>query len=425
MISRLDISILRDVLFTALVCVLGLTFIFTALSLYQIVNRFEVTPHFSTLMSFAPSLWVSLLPMTMPMSALFAATLVFGRMRAERELLLLAASGVTPWRPFLMLLPIGLLTAAISWMGVSVFGPDAYAERHSLQRQALADFIENPPQGPRELHFPGKSGAEPSIDISYAAIEGVAYKDLRILVYNDLGLLATLSADQASLSYQRHNGMMVLTQCYAPRLIEFDPSSQLSAWDDDKSGDVSAEEFKAHSLVPQSANEFARLDLNADGRLDRDEVPAAGRPSGTPLVADKINELRVPFTFGSEEEPNAPKAMKTGQLVEDIRKDIEARSKQRGAAAELVRRTGLAAAGLLLPLLGALLASMINHPNRLFAIGVGVIPSALGYYPLMTAATTLAENGQIPPTTAMLIAPVATTVACALIVIGMIRGRWV
>src|SRR5690606_8976216 len=114
MISRLDKLVLRDVALLTLVCVLGLTFLFTALSLYQIVNRFEVTPHFDTLMSFAPSLWISLLPMTLPMSALFAATLVFGRMRGERELLLLAAAGVAPWRPFVMLLPIGLITGVIA-----------------------------------------------------------------------------------------------------------------------------------------------------------------------------------------------------------------------------------------------------------------------------------------------------------------------
>ena len=130
MISRLDIVILRDVALLTLVCVLGLTFLFTALSLYQIVNRFEVTPQIGTLMSFAPSLWVSLLPMTLPMSTLFAATLVFGRMRAERELLLLAASGVTPWRPFVMLIPIGLVAAVISWFGVSEYGQTDSAELH-------------------------------------------------------------------------------------------------------------------------------------------------------------------------------------------------------------------------------------------------------------------------------------------------------
>ena len=374
MISRLDNVVLRDVALLTLVCVLGLTFLFTALSLYQIVNRFEVTPRFGTLVSFAPSLWVSLLPMTLPMSALFAATLVFGRMRAERELLLLAASGVTPWRPFVMLVPIGIAACAISWFGVSEFGPKAYADRHSLERQALADFIDHPPQGPRELHFPGGGGPDPSFDISYARVDNGRYRDLKILVYNDLGLLASLSASSATISYRRYSGTMVLTECFTPRLIQFEPES--------------------------------------------------GKPSGAPMVADKINDLQVPFTFGSEDGPNAPKAMVTSELLADIQKDAEQNSHQRGAAAELVRRTGLALAGLLLPILGALLASLVNHPNRLFAIGVGVIPSALGYYPLMTAATTLAENGTLAPQIAMLAAPVATAIASAFIVFGLVRGRW-
>ena len=375
MISRLDIVVLRDVAVLTLICVLGLTFLFTALSLYQIVNRFEVTPHFDTLMSFAPSLWISLLPMTLPMSTLFAATLVFGRMRGERELLLLAASGVAPWRPFVMLIPIGLIAAGISWFGVSEFGPEAYAERHSLQRQALADFIDSPPQGPRELRFPGGGGADASIDISYEEVKGGLYYDLKILVYNDLGLLASLSARSAAIDYQRHSGLMVLSQCHEPRLVEFDPQS--------------------------------------------------GRPAGSPLVADKINELRVPFSFGSDEQPDAPKAMRTIALLNDIRKDTSAQSKQRGAAAELVRRTGLACAGLLLPLLGALLASLVNHPNRLFAIGAGVIPSALGYYPIMTAATTLAENATIRPEVAICAAPTATLLATLVVTVSLIRGRGV
>lgn len=375
MISRVDRVVLRDVALLTLICVLGLTFLFTALSLYQIVNRFEVTPHFNTLMSFAPSLWISLLPMTLPMSALFAATLVFGRMRSERELLLLAASGVPPWRPFVMLIPIGIVVAAISWFGVSEFGPDAYAERHSLQRQALADFIDSPPQGPRELRFPGGGGPDPSIDISYEEVKGGLYYDLKILVYNDLGLLASLSARSAAIDYQRHSGILVLSNCVEPRLVEFEPES--------------------------------------------------GRPAGSPLVADRITELRVPFSFGSEEDPDAPKALRTTALLEDIDKDIEARSKQRGAAAELVRRTGLACAGLLLPLLGALLASLVSHPNRLFAIGAGVIPSALGYYPIMTAATTLAENATLAPQVSIAIAPLASLVAMIAVTGALLRGRGV
>jgi lipopolysaccharide export LptBFGC system permease protein LptF len=370
-IKRIDRIILRDVLLLAIVCALALTFLFTALSLYQIVNRFEVTPRFGTLVSFAPSLWISLLPMTLPMSALFAASLVFGRMRAERELLLLSASGVAPWRPFVMLLPIGLLVATTAWLGVSVYGPGAYAERHSLQRQALADFIDYPPQGPRELRFPGRGGDEESIDISYAAVDRGVYKDLRILVYNDLGLVSTLSANSASISYLRGSGTLILLNCFEPRLVQFNPAN--------------------------------------------------GTPTGAPLTADKINELRVPFNFGSEDEPNAPKAMQTPSLLADIRADIEKRSKTRGAAAELVRRVGLAAAGLLLPLLGGLIASLVNHPNRLLAIGAGVVPCALVYYPLMTAATTLAEGGTIGPGFGIAIAPLVTLAAIGGLVVTLRR----
>ncbi len=65
--------------------------------------------------------------------------MVFGRMRSDRELLLLSAAGVAPWRVFIAVIPIGLLVASVSWFGVSEWGPDAYSERHNLQRKALAD----------------------------------------------------------------------------------------------------------------------------------------------------------------------------------------------------------------------------------------------------------------------------------------------
>lgn len=375
MMTRLDIITLRDVLLFTLVCALGLTFLFSALSLYQIVNRFEVTPRIGTLLSFAPSLWISLLPLTLPISALFAATLVYGRMRAEQELLLLSASGVAPWRPYVMVIPLGILAGVISWFGVSEYGPDAYAQRHSLQRQALADFIDTPPQGARELRFPGKGGPDPSIDISYSDVDGGRYEDLRILVYNDLGLLASLSADSATISYQRYSGVMTLANCYQPRLIEFNPKT--------------------------------------------------GRPTGTPMVAAKVNELRVPFDFGSDEDPDSSKALRTVALWSKVQGEIADGKDKRGAAAELVRRFGLSFAGFLLPLLGALLASLVNHPNRLFAIGVGVIPSAVGYYPLMTASTTLAEKGVLPVIAASAIAPGVTIIAIILVLGGMTRGRWV
>ncbi len=373
MISRLDKVVLRDVLLLTLVCVIGLTFLFSALSLYQIVNRFEVTPHISTLISFAPSLAVSLLPLTMPISALFGTTLVFGRMCAERELLLLAASGVNPIRPFFPLLAVGLIAGVTSWLGVSEFGPQAYAERHNLQRRALADFIDHPPQGPRELRFPGGENS-PSIDITYQAFDARQFEGLTILVYNDEGLLATLHAETASITYERHSGTIILTRCFGPRLIQFEPKS--------------------------------------------------GKPFGAPLVAERVNELRVPFNFGADTGPDGSKVLGTADLFAKVSEEQAIDAKRRGASAELVRRAGLAMAGLLLPLLGALLAALVNHPNRLFAVGIGVIPSALGYYPLMTAASTLAEKSSLNPWLASLLAPLAVVAACAVLGLRAMRGRW-
>lgn len=374
MISRIDRVVLRDVLLLTLVCVIGLTFLFSALSLYQIVNRFEVTPHISTLVSFAPSLAISLLPLTMPISALFASTLVFGRMCAERELLLLAASGVIPIRPFVPLLAVGVLAGGISWLGVSEFGPKAYADRHNLQRRALADFIDHPPQGPRELRFPGQGGKSASIDITYQAFGARQFEGLTILVYNDEGLLATLHADSATISYERHSGTIILTRCFSPRLIQFDPKT--------------------------------------------------GRPTGAPMIAERVNELRVPYNFGADAGPDGSKVLGTVDLFASVSTELAGSSKKRGASAELVRRAGLAMAGLLLPLLGALLAALVSHPNRLFAIGIGVIPSALGYYPLMTAASTLAEKSGLNPFVACLIAPGAAICACGALMLRSLRGRW-
>jgi lipopolysaccharide export LptBFGC system permease protein LptF len=360
-IARLDRRITSELIALTLVCALALTFLFTALGLYQVVNRFEVTPNFGTLLSFTPSLLVSLLPLTLPISGLFSAALVYGRMRAERELLALAASGVPPWRPFMAALPLGLLCALGAWLGVSELGPQAYAERHDLQRKALADFLDEPPPGPRELRFPAAGRNAPSMDISYAAVDAGRYDGLTILIYDDAGLRAVLRARTADIRYLRHSGAIVLSRCFEPEFIQFDPET--------------------------------------------------GAPAGAPFKADRVNELRVPFRFGGDEGFDAPKALATAALVQRIEQDLLAGRKGGGAAAELTRRFGLAAAGLLLPLLGALLAAMVNHPNRLLAVGAGVVPCAVGYYPMMTAATTLADKGTLGVAAASALAPAATTIA--------------
>jgi lipopolysaccharide export LptBFGC system permease protein LptF len=423
MIWRVHRQLIRELAVLTVVCSLGLTFLFSAIGLYQVVNQLGFTPHITTLLSFAPTLAVSLLPLTLPISALFAGAWVFGRMRADRELLLIAASGVSPWRPFLGLIPLGIAVAFVTWYGVSELGPDAYADRHRLQRKALADLLDHPPQGPRELRFPGRGGTDPSLDMSYASVDGGEYEDLTVLVYNSEGLLATLHARSARIEYLRYSGLLSLTRCFEPRLIQFNPQSMIDQHDTDGDGRLSLKEFARQASKTRPLEEqFRERDLDGNGYLDGNEARGAGWPTGTPLVAERIDELRMPFDFGSERETQSNKALGTVQLLEKVRRESD--KENRGASAELVRRSGLTLGGLVLPLLGALLAGMINHPNRLLAIGVGVIPAAVGYYPVMTAAATLAEKATLSPIAAALLAPAAAVLAIALAAWRVTQGRW-
>src|SRR5690606_15409819 len=110
-----------------------------------------------------------------------------------------------------------------------------------LQRKALADFLDNPPQGPRELRFPGRGGSDPSIDMSYSSVDDGVYRDLTVFIYSNEGLLASLHAGSARIEYLRYSAELALSRCFEPRLIQFDPET--------------------------------------------------GRPVGTPLVADRVEDL--------------------------------------------------------------------------------------------------------------------------------------
>ncbi|MCC6574014.1 MAG: LptF/LptG family permease [Planctomycetes bacterium] len=327
---RFDRAVLFETVPIALICVVGLTFLFTAISLYQIINRLEAAPGAATLMSFAPTLWVSLLPMTLPISVLLAVALAYGRMRFDRELLLMSATGLPPWRAFLPVVWVGAASAVLAFGAASEVGPAAYGRRHQLLREALADFIERPSPGARELRFPG-------LDLSYADARNSRFENLSVVLYDDRGLVASLTAHQASLTYDRAARELVLSNCVKPRVVTYDPVS--------------------------------------------------GKPIGTVLSAERITNFRRAFDFRSDEEAQSNKAWNTAMLLSRLGDAGDAHGR-----AEFVRRLGLGLAGLLLPLLGALMAALVNHPNRLFAVAVGAIPGAILYYPLLSLASGLTTS---------------------------------
>jgi lipopolysaccharide export LptBFGC system permease protein LptF len=382
---RLDRAILREMLPLAFICLLGLTFLFATVGLFQIVNRFEVTPRVTTLLAFWPVLWKSLLPMTLPISLTFAAAMVYGRMRAEGELLVLSSAGVSPWRHYAVLLPLGLICGAISFYAASELGPDAYARRFALTRQALSDFVNYPPGGARELRLNG-------LDMSYAdARDGRVY-DLTLILHSDegpsdqQGLLASLSADEARIRYDTDKLELVFVNVRNPRLVCFDPKTGAP-------GTPHIEVFGGDTKLLSPA-----------------------------MSASQIENLRYKYDFGGTAKAEGAKALGTFALLEQVEREATGKGPSE-ASGELVRRAGLGFAGLLLPLLGALLASLVNHPNRLLAIAAGVIPGALLFFPLMTAASGLARGG-FDVTFSYLLAPLVVLAVCGFVLQRHMRGRW-
>jgi len=380
MFSRLDRALLRETVPVAVVCVLAMTFLFTVVGLFQIVNLFEVTPRVNTLVSLVPALGQSLLPMTLPISLTFSAALAFGRMRAEGELLVLSAAGVPPWRAYWALIPMGLCAAAVSFYAASELGPQAYARRHGLLQQALADVVNFPPAGARELRLSG-------IDLSYADARNGRIESITLVLHNDQGLLASLSASSARIRYDRDTQELVLADVQNPRLVCFDPTTG------------------APGTPP--------IEMNA----------GSSRLFSPAMTAAQIDNLRWKYDFGARRRLEAAKSLGTITLLAQAQRDIDIGAQTREAAAEFVRRVGLGLAGLLLPLMGALLASLVNHPNRLLALGVGVIPCALVFFPLLTAASGLAKDG-VNLAFCCALAPVVAIMAAAFVLQRHVRGRW-
>lgn len=141
------------------------------------------------------------------------------------------------------------------------------------------------------------------------------------------------------------------------------------------------------------------------------------------MSASQIENLRWKFDFDSREKVEGAKGLRTAALLAQVEREAAGKGPSE-ASGELVRRAGLGFAGLLLPLLGALLASLVNHPNRLLAIAAGVIPGALLFFPIMTAASGLARGG-VDVSFSYLLAPLVVAAVCVVVLLRHTRGRWI
>src|SRR5262245_40334410 len=107
--------ILRELLKNFALSMIALTALFTlAGGIFNTVAYEGVTS--SDLLSFLPLLFPIVVTLTMPVAALFACTMVYGRLAADNELTACRAAGINVHR---LLLPAGLLAIFVSLFTVS------------------------------------------------------------------------------------------------------------------------------------------------------------------------------------------------------------------------------------------------------------------------------------------------------------------
>jgi lipopolysaccharide export LptBFGC system permease protein LptF len=132
--------ILRELLKTFGLALAALTVLFTiGGGLYNVVSYEGISA--SDMIGFVPLLIPIVVTLTMPMAALFAATMVYGRLAADNELQACRAAGINIHRLFLSTVLLAVFVAAFTMLMGSFVIPSFIHRIESFARGNVRDFV--------------------------------------------------------------------------------------------------------------------------------------------------------------------------------------------------------------------------------------------------------------------------------------------
>lgn len=175
-IVTLHSYVLRELLKTFGLALAALTVLFTmGGGLYNVV-RFEGVSA-GDVFGVVPLLLPIVITLTMPMAALFAATMVYGRLAADNELLACRAAGINVHRLFLSVGLLAVFVAAFTLLVGNFVVPGFVDQMQDFARRNLRDLVAQQLQHKGFFHR-GKSG-EDRYTVTAEKAEGVAPAALR------------------------------------------------------------------------------------------------------------------------------------------------------------------------------------------------------------------------------------------------------
>jgi hypothetical protein len=168
--------ILRELLKTFGLTLAALTALFTmGGGLYNIVRFEGITA--TDVFAFVPILIPIVVALTMPMAALFAATMVYGRLAADNELQACRAAGINIHRLLLSLVLLAVFVAALSMFVGNFVIPDFMNKIENFARSNVRDLVAQQLQHKGFIHR-GRAD-EPRYTITAEKVQGVSDAALR------------------------------------------------------------------------------------------------------------------------------------------------------------------------------------------------------------------------------------------------------
>jgi lipopolysaccharide export LptBFGC system permease protein LptF len=313
---------------TLVVGLLGLTPLMVVLLLLQVAHKIEGIGA-GSLIGFAPSLAVGYQVYLIPIIALAACALTYGRFAAEGELTAYFAAGGSPWKIMLPAILLGCLACIPAAYASFVAGPDAYAARDRLAREALVDVLQNPPPGSREINFPAASEDAPGIHLSYRAGREGSFESLVVMTSKGGKVTGVLSCGRGDLRYDEASGKLSLANAARASYITLDANGEVTG-----------------------------TPVRGDVRLLEESIPLYSKEGSFSVKADGVRMLMQ-------------------RLSEDLAVPV---AKQKGYIAEFVRRTSFAISPLFFALLGGLLGCLIRSRNRIVPLCVALILAAVLFF---------------------------------------------
>src|SRR5512134_685521 len=132
--------ILRELLITFGLTLAALTALFTmGGGLFNVVRYEGVSA--GDVVGFVPLMVPIVVTLTMPVAALFAATMVYGRLAADNELVACRAAGINIHRLFLAVVLLSVFVAAFTLLSGSFLIPGFAQQIEGFARRNLRDLV--------------------------------------------------------------------------------------------------------------------------------------------------------------------------------------------------------------------------------------------------------------------------------------------